>query len=1124
MKKAHFVSLRFLLIVLLFLQGFKASAHFDIYGGELTYEHIKDDSLLLTLNIYTSCHVLGPLGADMINALYINVIPKNSAAFSLQPKLISYINAAPINGAGCDPCSNLGCSGDFVFNKAVFQVKVDLKNYTDCEFTFATNEFLVNRQITDSFLISAKLNRCVNGYQNSPNFKFNQQPYSFVNKCVTSNHVVSAGKNDSIVYKLVAPKKSLFTLHKYQTPFTYAKPLKYEGYPDSYPYSFTSCKGFNFNVETAELKFTPKELDTTRIAILVEQYQKDAFGKMTKVGEITREMSLFVWQGYKNNLPIIITGRNQDIYACAGEEITILFNTNDLDIKDTVQVSAYFDIPNATFTHTYWHRLNRGTFKWKPALTDTASGPYKIYITATDDNFYIKGITNAVYNLHIVKPPKIDLNITRNSCGNYTLAAEEDTAQITGYKWFVNDVIFSTSKKPTLQIKENGKYIIKLEATTKGCTILAQDSIEVNYIKTFKIAGDTSICEGATAVLNPYYSGDYHYIWRGRYLTDSTAANPNVSPDSTTIYTVTATDKIYGCQYIDTVVVKVANLQLNAGNDTLVCEMQPLTFNASGSSDAKYYWFLDEKIIDSSATINIISPHKTATYKVVAKNALGCEKTDSIKVNIIPSVAHAGDDKQICLGDSATLTGSGGYHYYWTDTSGNILSMEARYFAKPTQTSTYILYTTDSLRCRTKTDTVEVKVNILQAEIMADTTICEGDVIKLWASGGNAYNWLPENTLSGNNLSNPEVFPTQKTTYYVQVSDTITGCALAKSVTVFVDKDCVWPGDANKDRYVNFKDVLYLGVGYDSSQTSRIVQGNNWKPHVSEPWPQALRNGVNYKHFDANGNGKVDFRDLTTIEENYFNKHDYTAKPYIEPFSGIKLYVHFDKDTFYAGDKVTVKFILGDAGNFPDNIYGAGLEYTITGDLIKDGSKRPIFKNFFTDTLSRNLAQHVYSKNKGEFAIVRTDHNNFSGYGEISSLEFVLEDTTYNYAEKGEKLAVKPVDILAIDNLGNPIDVILGSDSAIVYKKRKVQIPEPEIIPDFKIYPVPTKSSITLESTIDLNTDIYFTNALGQVLGKETVDNEKVKTIDLITLRAGIYFMHFNFDNKHVTRKIIICK
>ena len=81
------------------------------------------------------------------------------------------------------------------------------------------------------------------------------------------------------------------------------------------------------------------------------------------------------------------------------------------------------------------------------------------------------------------------------------------------------------------------------------------------------------------------------------------------------------------------------------------------------------------------------------------------------------------------------------------------------------------------------------KVCLLSAsffDVIENQTICTGDTVQLAAPEGAGYNWTPNTGLDDTNSQNPMAFPTETTTYTVDVLD-ICGSGIEQEVTVFVD-------------------------------------------------------------------------------------------------------------------------------------------------------------------------------------------------------------------------------------------------------------------------------------------------------------------------------------------------
>jgi gliding motility-associated-like protein len=85
--------------------------------------------------------------------------------------------------------------------------------------------------------------------------------------------------------------------------------------------------------------------------------------------------------------------------------------------------------------------------------------------------------------------------------------------------------------------------------------------------------------------------------------------------------------------------------------------------------------------------------------------------------------------------------------------------------------------------CGTAIDSLYI--DVVETSIVAgnDTTICPGESVQLWASGGVSYIWYPGATLSAVNTSLVTATPTDSTVYYVQGTD-VNGCIGYDSVIV----------------------------------------------------------------------------------------------------------------------------------------------------------------------------------------------------------------------------------------------------------------------------------------------------------------------------------------------------
>jgi len=145
------------------------------------------------------------------------------------------------------------------------------------------------------------------------------------------------------------------------------------------------------------------------------------------------------------------------------------------------------------------------------------------------------------------------------------------------------------------------------------------------------------------------------------------------------------------------------------------------------------------------------------------------EYFDNTNVDVL---AYAGEDESICLGESVTLTASGGSKYLWS-TNQETASISV----SPSKTTTYSVIVSNG--SSEATDQVTVTVNEVNADAGEDVYIAEGETTTLTATGGDKYEWDNGETSSSITV-NPEVTKSYNVTVYYN------GCSSTDEVIVNV--------------------------------------------------------------------------------------------------------------------------------------------------------------------------------------------------------------------------------------------------------------------------------------------------------------------------------------------------
>lgn len=226
---------------------------------------------------------------------------------------------------------------------------------------------------------------------------------------------------------------------------------------------------------------------------------------------------------------------------------------------------------------------------------------------------------------------------------------------------------------------------------------------------------------------------------------------------------------------IDTPVVK-------AGNDTLVCEQNPVQLNATGA--VSYTWLPAAGLNNPAISNPVATVTDTTQYIVEGITAAGCTASDTVIIftKASPPIATL-PDTGFCKGGSLQLNATGGTTYSWLPAAGLSNAGINNPVTTSDTTITYIVSGTGN-GC-TGFDTVKITVYPLPVvKTIADTAICTGSSLQLSATGANTYSWLPATGLNNAAVHNPITTPVD-TTQYIVTGATTFGCTANDTVIVF---------------------------------------------------------------------------------------------------------------------------------------------------------------------------------------------------------------------------------------------------------------------------------------------------------------------------------------------------
>ena len=407
-----------------------------------------------------------------------------------------------------------------------------------------------------------------------------------------------------------------------------------------------------------------------------------------------------------------------------------------------------------------------GTYLWSGGQTTAAITLSPAVTTPYTVTYTLNGCASLVGTGTITVNSIPTLTVTNATVCNGTTATLTATGLATGgtYLWASGPTIGAITVTPGTTTYYNVTY------TLNGCPVTATGIVTVNAIPTLTLTNAT-VCNGTAATITATgLAAGGTYAWASGETTAAITVSPAITTTYSCIYTLN------GCSSTSVIgTVTVNAIPTVTVTSTSTCLGSPATITATGlATGGTYSWLTGQ----TTATITV-SPIVATTYSVIY-TLNGCASTSASGTVSISANApiNAGLDAVICIGQSSTLTATGGATYTWDNTLGS----GATFTVSPITTSTYTVNGTDINGC-TGTDQMTITVNQLPiVSAGLDQTICTGvSMITLSGSGASTYVW-------DNGVTNGTAFsPAVGTLNYTVTGTDVNGCVNTDIVAVTVN-------------------------------------------------------------------------------------------------------------------------------------------------------------------------------------------------------------------------------------------------------------------------------------------------------------------------------------------------
>ncbi len=440
---------------------------------------------------------------------------------------------------------------------------------------------------------------------------------------------------------------------------------------------------------------------------------------------------------------------------------------------------------NVSGTNILWYSTLSGVGTTTPPIINTSiPGRYTYYVTqrprlctSEKDSFVV-----------IIHP-----NPTLNLVSSVSSICIGDTSTITAsgcstYNWSPSSGLNIFGATALAHPTSNRTYTV-VGIDTNMCRDTASILITVHNLPSINITpSSTTICNGNSTTLTA--SGAISYNWiPSANLSSTTGNNVIASPPVNTVYTVSGTN-LNGCTNKTTVSISVNSIPLPPTTTSPISYCQYSAASSLNAIGTTLKWYSSPTSTGTSTPF-IPSTLTVDTQKYyVTQTIAGCESLfDSIIVHIkpLPTIVCTPSTQNVCIGDSAHISASGGISYKWkpnyylSDTVGENIS------CAPISSKTYTVTSIGSNGC-SNTAFSQVIVNSLPVVNISASrdTVCTGGTTTLTASGAVSYLWTSSSSISSTSGITINSSPTVFTIYTVTGTDA-NGCSQSRSKPIYVN-------------------------------------------------------------------------------------------------------------------------------------------------------------------------------------------------------------------------------------------------------------------------------------------------------------------------------------------------
>lgn len=322
--------------------------------------------------------------------------------------------------------------------------------------------------------------------------------------------------------------------------------------------------------------------------------------------------------------------------------------------------------------------------------------------------------------------------------------------------------------------------------------------------------------------------------------------------------------------------------------------------------------------------------------------------------------------------------------------------------------------------------------------------------------------------------------------------------------------NCVWTGDLNRDGITDNRDLLPLGYAMGMEGAPRVNAALEWFGQTGADWNDPFSTlGIDLKHLDADGNGKVSSADTAAI--GLFYGRTNALIPAVQATDkGLPFFLKLLTPNPQVGQKVEIEVSLGDADKPITNLLGFTFNVSLSPQ-IRDSALRIMYEP--GSWLNRNSPSLWLAKSprrgRLETAFTRTSDQTTHGYGRVAKIDFIVVDIVDGAKPNGLPMLTVQLDQPSVlwgngqISQGNPVTLEIPLAWAAA-DGRSETAQEQELT----VFPSPASETLAVRwpSGCAVSTLTLF-DATGKKVYETTTMPQAGHRIDVRAMAPGLYIL-----------------